>query len=234
MRLLTYNIHKGVGSDRRYRLERIIHVIREQNPDLICLQEVDRNVRRSRYHDQPALLADHLGTEAYLYQLNVPHREGGYGNLILSRWPFRSQQHVSLRHRRRKPRGASSSSSRRRRARCTWSTGTWACANESDAGRRFICSITVSSSNPPTCPRSSPAITTIGVIRWADIISSATAFIRPPRPPAVFAAFRLSSRWPPSTRCFIAVISTSAMPASCATAWPAALPITFPWSSTST
>ena len=106
MRLLTYNIHKGVGSDRRYRLERIIHVIREQEPDLICLQEVDRNVRRSRYHDQPALLADHLRAETYLYQLNVPHREGGYGNLILSRWPFRSQQHVSLRHRRRKPRGA--------------------------------------------------------------------------------------------------------------------------------
>jgi endonuclease/exonuclease/phosphatase family metal-dependent hydrolase len=106
MRLLTYNINKGVGSDRRYRLERIIRVIREQDPDLICLQEVDRNVRRSRFHDQPALLADQLGAGAYLYQLNVPRREGGYGNLILSRWPFRSEQHVSLRHRRRKPRGA--------------------------------------------------------------------------------------------------------------------------------
>ncbi len=106
MRLLTYNIHKGVGSDRRYRLQRIIDVIQEQDPDLICLQEVDRNVRRSRFHDQPALLAENLGTAAHLYQLNVPKREGGYGNLILSRWPFRTQQHVSIRHRRRKPRGA--------------------------------------------------------------------------------------------------------------------------------
>lgn len=106
MRLLTYNIHKGVGSDRRYRLERIIEVIQEQNPDLVCLQEVDRNVRRSRFQDQPALLAHHLGAKAHLYQLNVPHREGGYGNLILSRWPFRNQCLLSLRHRRRKPRGA--------------------------------------------------------------------------------------------------------------------------------
>jgi endonuclease/exonuclease/phosphatase family metal-dependent hydrolase len=106
MRLLTYNIHKGVGSDRRYRLERIINVIRAEEPDLICLQEVDRNVRRSRFHDQPALLAEKLGAAAHLYQLNVPHREGGYGNLILSRWPFRSHHHVSIRHRRRKPRGA--------------------------------------------------------------------------------------------------------------------------------
>jgi endonuclease/exonuclease/phosphatase family metal-dependent hydrolase len=106
MRLLTYNIHKGIGSDRRYRLERIINVIQEQEPDLICLQEVDRNVRRSRFHDQPALLAHQLGVQAHLFQLNVPHREGGYGNLILSRWPFRNECQMSIRHRRRKPRGA--------------------------------------------------------------------------------------------------------------------------------
>src|SRR5665213_1819190 len=61
MKLLTYNIHKGVGADRRYRLERVIAVIKAEAPDLICLQEVDRNVRRSRRDDQPALLADKLG-----------------------------------------------------------------------------------------------------------------------------------------------------------------------------
>ena len=55
MRLLSYNIHKGIGGrDRRYDLQRIIDVIEEENPDLICLQEVDHNVRRSRFHDQRA------------------------------------------------------------------------------------------------------------------------------------------------------------------------------------
>jgi endonuclease/exonuclease/phosphatase family metal-dependent hydrolase len=107
MRLLSYNIHKGFGgSDRRYRLERIISVITELQPDLICLQEVDYNVRRTRYHDQPALLARQLNAVAHLYQLNVPRREGGYGNLILSRWSFDRHHHVSLRHHGRKPRGA--------------------------------------------------------------------------------------------------------------------------------
>jgi endonuclease/exonuclease/phosphatase family metal-dependent hydrolase len=107
MRLLTYNIHKGVGgSDRRYRLERIRDVIGESAPDLICLQEVDFNVRRSRYHNQPTLLADWLNASDAHYQLNVPHREGGYGNLVLSRWPFRSRHELSLRYRQRKPRGA--------------------------------------------------------------------------------------------------------------------------------
>lgn len=107
MRLLTYNIHKGVGgSDRRYRIERIADVIAAEAPDLVCLQEVDRNVRRSRFHDQPALLAERLGAVAHLYQLNCPHKDGGYGNLILARWPFRRHAHVSLRIGRRKPRGA--------------------------------------------------------------------------------------------------------------------------------
>jgi endonuclease/exonuclease/phosphatase family metal-dependent hydrolase len=107
MRLLTYNIHKGVGgSDRRYHLGRVIEVIRAEGPDLVCLQEVDWNVPRSDYHDQPALIAKRLNAADCLYQLNVPHRQGGYGNLLLSRWPFRRVHQVSLRFRRRKPRGA--------------------------------------------------------------------------------------------------------------------------------
>jgi endonuclease/exonuclease/phosphatase family metal-dependent hydrolase len=107
VRLLSYNIHKGIGGrDRRYEIERIVAVIEQEEPDVICLQEVDRHVRRSRYHDQPALLARAVGAAAQLYQMNVFRHEGGYGNLILSRWPFRGHHQISLRHRRRKARGA--------------------------------------------------------------------------------------------------------------------------------
>lgn len=107
MRLLSYNIHKGVGgSDWRYRLDRIIEVIADEKPDIICLQEVDHNVRRTRYHHQPNILAKELKAETHLYQLNVPKHNGGYGNLILSRWPIRKHHHVSLRMNKRKPRGA--------------------------------------------------------------------------------------------------------------------------------
>lgn len=104
---MSYNIHKGIGGrDRRYRLERIIEVIEHENPDLICLQEVDHNVRRSRFCDQPHLLAQHFRAAARLYQLNVPLKHGGYGNLVLSRWPFSAKHQISLRMGRRKPRGA--------------------------------------------------------------------------------------------------------------------------------
>lgn len=107
MRVLSYNIHKGIGGrDRRYRLERIVAAIEHENPDILCLQEVDRNVRRSGYDDQPKLLAEAFYATASLYQLNYRVRKGGYGNQIVSRWPFRSKHQVSLRIGIRKPRGA--------------------------------------------------------------------------------------------------------------------------------
>jgi endonuclease/exonuclease/phosphatase family metal-dependent hydrolase len=103
MRLLSYNIHKGIGgADRRYSLDRIVAVIAAEKPDLICLQEVDYKVRRSRYDDQPAILARQLGAATHVYQLNVSHEAGGYGNLILSRWPFHSAHHLPLNFRERR------------------------------------------------------------------------------------------------------------------------------------
>jgi endonuclease/exonuclease/phosphatase family metal-dependent hydrolase len=107
MRLLSYNIHKGIGGrDRKYRLERIIEVIRGEEPDIVCLQEVDQDVSRSQNHDQPRLLSDACGLAHHAYQLNVPIRLGGYGNLILSRWPMHEAHDVCLRFQKRKPRAA--------------------------------------------------------------------------------------------------------------------------------
>jgi endonuclease/exonuclease/phosphatase family metal-dependent hydrolase len=107
MRLITYNIHKGIGGrDRRYRLERIIDVIERENPDLICLQEVDRHVRRSRFHDQPRRLAERFCAAAKVFQLNVHLKRGGYGNLLLSRWPLIEKHQLTLRLGDKKPRGA--------------------------------------------------------------------------------------------------------------------------------
>ena len=65
MGLLSYNIHKGIGGrDRRYRLDRIIHVIQAEDPDFICLQEVDRHLPRSRHDDQPHKLSEALKATA--------------------------------------------------------------------------------------------------------------------------------------------------------------------------
>lgn len=107
MRLLSYNIHKGIGGrDRRYQLERIISVIESENPDIVCLHEVDRNVKRSRFNNQPRIFTEYFNLQESLFQLNVKLKTGGYGNLILSRWPFLSQHQISLKNKWRKSRGA--------------------------------------------------------------------------------------------------------------------------------
>ena len=107
MRLLSYNIHKAIGGrDRRYRPDRVVAGLRRHDPDLACLQEVDRNVDRSLFHDQPELLAEALGSAARVFQQNHPVRTGGYGNLILSRWPVLESHSISLRRGWRKARGA--------------------------------------------------------------------------------------------------------------------------------
>ena len=107
MRLLSYNIHKGIGGrDRRYDLDRVVRVIEDENPDLICLQEVTSHARRCHYHNQPRLFARHFSMAASCFQMNVHYRVGGYGNLFLSRWPIQCRHHLSLRHGTRKPRGA--------------------------------------------------------------------------------------------------------------------------------
>ena len=100
-------MHKGIGGrDRRYQLQRTIDVIETENPDLVCLQEVDRHVARSRFDDQPKLLADYFRAAGHLYQPNVHLRTGAYGNLILSRWKLQSKHQISLRLNTKKPRGA--------------------------------------------------------------------------------------------------------------------------------
>src|SRR5262245_12622822 len=75
VRLLSYNIHKGIGGvDRKYRLERVIEVIEEQNPDLLCLQEVTKGAARTSRDDQPRLLADYFHAASHFYQMNVHYK----------------------------------------------------------------------------------------------------------------------------------------------------------------
>jgi endonuclease/exonuclease/phosphatase family metal-dependent hydrolase len=38
--------------------------------------------------------------------MNVPVKQGGYGNLLLSRWPIARSHHLCLRYEQKKPRGA--------------------------------------------------------------------------------------------------------------------------------
>ena len=57
IRVMTYNIHVGIGMDKKLDLPRIAEVIKSQHADLVGLQEVDRGVTRTGQVDEIAELA---------------------------------------------------------------------------------------------------------------------------------------------------------------------------------
>lgn len=96
-RLITYNIHKGIGGiDRRYRPERIVESVRHHEPDVVFLQEVDDGTPRSHHHRQVDLFGDALEMPYRAYQPNVTLKVGQYGNAILSRHPLSDLQDLEL------------------------------------------------------------------------------------------------------------------------------------------
>jgi endonuclease/exonuclease/phosphatase family metal-dependent hydrolase len=96
-RLLTYNIHKGIGGlDRRYDLSRIVETIAHYQPDVALLQEVDDGAPRSQLHCQVEMLAEALALPHRSYQRNVRLKVGHYGNALLSRFPLSEVVDVDL------------------------------------------------------------------------------------------------------------------------------------------
>jgi len=104
-RIMTYNIHRAIGVDRRFRPERILEVTEHHRPDLLLLQEVDEGVPRSRELDLAKELASLLDYPHYAVGHNVSLRKGRYGNATLSRHPILGERNIDLTIASRKRRG---------------------------------------------------------------------------------------------------------------------------------
>lgn len=106
LKLATYNIHRAIGVDRRFRPSRIVSVIQAHDPDVVLLQEVDDDVPRSDNLDLALVLATELGYAHYDVGYNHQlRRQGRYGNATLSRFPIEDSRNVDLTIGRRKKRG---------------------------------------------------------------------------------------------------------------------------------
>jgi endonuclease/exonuclease/phosphatase family metal-dependent hydrolase len=92
---LTYNIHKGIGNDRLYRLNRTIDILKESNADFIMLQEVDHHVPRTKNENTAQIIADSLGMD-YNIGLNVKLKKGAYGNASFSKYPIKKTRNMDL------------------------------------------------------------------------------------------------------------------------------------------
>jgi endonuclease/exonuclease/phosphatase family metal-dependent hydrolase len=113
LRVVTYNIHKGVqglGPTRRLEIHNLSRAVQGFDADLICLQEVRRFHRKMQKHfehwpthGQASFLAPQ-GYEA-VYQTNAVTRHGEHGNALLTRWPVLQTGHHDVSDHRFEQRG---------------------------------------------------------------------------------------------------------------------------------
>jgi endonuclease/exonuclease/phosphatase family metal-dependent hydrolase len=95
IRLASYNIHKGVGTDRRRDPGRILNVLNEVGADIVCLQEADL-----RFGSRASVLPRFL-IEGHSDYLPVPldvqgDSLGWHGNAILGRRGIAVESHDIL------------------------------------------------------------------------------------------------------------------------------------------
>jgi endonuclease/exonuclease/phosphatase family metal-dependent hydrolase len=101
LRIVSYNIHCGIGWDRRFSEQRILEVLREIEPDVVALQEVES---RASGIDMLGWLAKEGGFNA-IAGATLLRADGSYGNGLLTRCPVTQSKLLDLSYH-REPRGA--------------------------------------------------------------------------------------------------------------------------------
>lgn len=86
---MTYNIHHANPPSQADSIDlaAIVQAIASQKPDLVALQEVDVNTKRSGLGDQAAVIAQQLGMYSYFGKA-IDFNGGEFGTAILSRYPI--------------------------------------------------------------------------------------------------------------------------------------------------
>ena len=103
--VVTYNIHRAIGMDRRFRPDRVAEILLHHDADIVLLQEVDEGAPRSRELDLAREFAVKLDYPHYAVGHNVTLRRGRYGNATLSRYPIIRERNIDLTIGARKRRG---------------------------------------------------------------------------------------------------------------------------------
>jgi len=88
LKILTYNVHSCVGTDRQLDPRRIAEVIALSNADIIALQELDVGRKRTGGVDQAAIIAALLKMEVHFHPA-LHFEEERYGDAILTAMPTR-------------------------------------------------------------------------------------------------------------------------------------------------
>ncbi|MEX2617269.1 MAG: endonuclease/exonuclease/phosphatase family protein [Alphaproteobacteria bacterium] len=87
LRLVTWNIHGGIGTDGRFDLKRIGGIIRALAPEIAAFQEVDMRTKRDAQTDIYAYLRSQVGDHGH-QAWALSGADGQYGQMLASRFPL--------------------------------------------------------------------------------------------------------------------------------------------------
>ncbi|MCB1584180.1 MAG: endonuclease/exonuclease/phosphatase family protein [Marinicella sp.] len=96
IKVVTYNIHRAIGIDRKFAPERIVEILNALDGDIVLLQEVDEGVPRSNELNLAKELAEACEYPHYALSHNVVLKKGHYGNATLSRLPIVRKRNIDL------------------------------------------------------------------------------------------------------------------------------------------
>jgi endonuclease/exonuclease/phosphatase family metal-dependent hydrolase len=87
VRVMTWNIHGGVGTDGRFALSRITETIARLAPDVVALQEVDSRNCGAGERSAFEILREAIGAHG-IEAKSISTADGDYGQMVVSRWPL--------------------------------------------------------------------------------------------------------------------------------------------------
>jgi len=103
LKVLSYNIHKGMGvGNRAFTLPRIREALKELQPDIVFLQEVlgQHDKHAARFKEWPTLAQHDFLAEAgwphAAYGKNAVYSYGHHGNAILSKFPIVEYENIDV------------------------------------------------------------------------------------------------------------------------------------------
>lgn len=96
IKVVSYNIHRAIGIDRKFAPERIIKILNALDGDVVLLQEVDEGVPRSNELNLAQVLAEACDYPHHALSHNVTLKKGRYGNATLSRLPIIRKRNIDL------------------------------------------------------------------------------------------------------------------------------------------
>lgn len=94
-RIISYNIHSGVGNDKKHDYQRIGKFLKARNADIVLLQEMDtRPSQRTIEQDLRDICAS--GVYQLVESPALTEKTGWYGNAVLTRFPVLSKETLDV------------------------------------------------------------------------------------------------------------------------------------------